>query len=104
MEQHPNDKSTKVIQPSLLSDGIMLTKKNSRLRCFEDTTLDHVEYTNDEGKLVGMRVGRAFLDLLFERNFPYRFNSTPDEATIDWYVRTEPVILNEELDDLLGDE
>ena len=82
-------------------DGeIVLHYLNARLRTFLDPQYDHIEYRDDEGTLKGLRVGRAVLDLLFEHQYPMSFDPILDEATFEWFVRSETKLLENELDNL----
>lgn len=81
-------------------DPIRLHYLNAVIRTFEDESIDHIEYTDDDGQVRGIRVGRAVLDILFENKFPYRYDPFVDEATINWFVASELKLLDDELDEL----
>lgn len=82
-------------------DGeIRLHYLNARLRTFLDPELDHIEYYDEDGSTKGLRVGRAVLDILFENHFPMSFDPIVDQATEDWFVRSELKNLDDELDEL----
>lgn len=86
--------------PTADGGSIRLHYLNARLRTFLDSDLDHIEYTDEEGVIAGLRVGRAVLDLLFENQFPMSFDPVVDEATIAWFVKSEAKNLDDELDEL----
>lgn len=84
-----------------LKDGeLELTYNNTRLRTFADSSLDHIERRDDDGTLTGLRVGRAVLDLLFEKSFPMSYDPIPDSGTENWFVEVETRNLDDELDEL----
>lgn len=85
------------------NDPIRLHYLNTRLRTFKDESLDHIEYTTEDGQTLGLRVGRAVLDILFENEFPMQFDPFTDQSTIDWFTRSEMKGLDEELDELGGE-
>lgn len=72
---------------------------NSLLRTFGDNQYDHIELY-EEDRVKGLRVGRAIMDLMFEHQFPMRFDPYVDESTFEWFVKSEARILEKELDEM----
>lgn len=79
---------------------IVLTWLNTTVRTFREDTYNHVEYTDDEGKIIGFLTPQNVLDALFEREYPYSFNPITDEQTINWYVWLQAERLDAELKEL----
>lgn len=72
---------------------------NCLIRTFADETLDHIEMYEDD-KTKGLRVGRAIIDIMFEHDFSYRYDKYPDEATMEWFVKSEVMIMENEIENL----
>lgn len=70
--------------------AITLNWANTLIRTFgfPFRHLDHIEYRSAEGTR-GLRATRDLLDLLIEKEFPYRFDYFPDEETVDWHVAVD---------------
>ncbi len=77
----------------------MLHYFNCRLRTFADSQFDHVELYEEE-QTKGLRVGKVVMDAMFENQFPMQFDPVVDEATLDWFVRSEARLLDRELDEM----
>lgn len=90
--------SPKIVLPSSEGD-IVLHYFNSRLRTFLDPQYDHVEMYEDE-QTKGLRVGRVVMDAMFEHQFPMQFDPIVDEATFEWFIRSETKLLEQELDEM----
>ena len=70
-------------------EKMALTWFNTVIRCFEDPQFNHVEYTYDDGRLVGIIVDQEQMDLLFEYHYPYFSMPYVDETTFEWFMRTQ---------------
>lgn len=79
---------------------LVLTWLNTVVRTYRDSSVNHVEYTQENGKVVGYMAPQTVMDALFEREFPSTFSPILDPATIDWYVGVEASSLGAELKDL----
>ena len=73
---------------------------NTRLRTFKDDQFNHVEWRDDDNVLKGLRVSQAFMDTLFEHEFPYQFDPVVDDGTKEWFIQSEVRILDQELEEL----
>lgn len=87
------------------SDGEQLVIHwfNSRLKLFEDSEFDHVEYYQD-GRTLALRVGRAIMDIMMEEDFPQDYDPVVDECTFNWYVNLETKNMDQELKELFDGE
>lgn len=82
-----------------LTDDIELTWLNTCIRLFRDNSFNHVEYYEDDD-VKGLRVGQVVMDILFEHDYPYRYDPIVDDATMEWYIKSEVTLLDDELDEL----
>lgn len=73
---------------------------NTLVRLFSEESFNHIEHYTEEDKIVGMRVGQAVLDIFFENDFSYRYDKYPDEATVEWFIKSEVMIMENEVEDL----
>ncbi len=78
-------------------EEIVLHWFNSLVRTFKDPQYQHIEWTDNEGGLHGVKAAQGLMDLLFENEFPYRFDPIPDEATQNWLVMIDTKNLDAEL-------
>lgn len=77
-------------------EEIILSWANTRMRIFKNPDFNHIEWTDDNGQLKGIRAAQWLMDVLFEHEFPYQFDARVDEETFEWFVQMEM----EELDNL----
>lgn len=96
MEEFIREIETPLIK---LTDDIGLTWLNCCMRTFKDSEYNHIEYY-DEENIKGIRVAGWIMDLLFEHEYPYRFDPVVDDQTLNWYINTESKILEQELDEM----
>ena len=99
MEREPSP----VIRLPATTGDIELHWYNSLARYFDDSQYNHIEhYEEVDGveRIRGLRVSQYVLDLLMENDFSYRYDKYPDEATVEWLVKLEVVIMDSELDEL----
>lgn len=89
-----------VPQISINEGEMILNWFNTKIRTFRDTQFDHVEHRGEDDQLKGLRVTREFIDLLFEHEFPYTFDPIVDEATFEWFVKSQAATLDAELGEL----
>ena len=73
---------------------------NTLVRLFSEESFNHIEHYTIDNKTLGMRVGQAVLDILFEHDFSYRYDKYPDEATMEWFVKSEVMIMEGEIEEL----
>lgn len=73
---------------------------NCLIRTFDSEQFDHLEYFTEEKKTLGLRIGREIMDILFEHDFSYRFDKYPDEATVEWFVKAEMSVMENEIEEL----
>lgn len=88
-----------VIKLSSTAGEVELHWYNCLVRTFDDELLNHVELYEDD-KIKGLRVGQAILDIMFEHDFSYRYDKYPDEATMEWFVKSEVMIMENEIENL----
>ena len=96
MEREP----TPVIRLSTTDGDIELHHYNCLVRIFQGETYNHLEHFTDEDKILGMRVGKAVLDIFFENDFSYRYDKYPDEATVEWFIKSEMTLMESEIEEL----
>lgn len=96
MEREP----TPVVKLPTVSGELELHWYNTLIRTFENEDFDHIEHYPAEDKILGMRVGRAILDIFFENDFSYRYDKYPDEATVEWFIKSEVMIMENEIEEL----
>lgn len=73
---------------------------NCLIRTFDSEQFDHLEYFTEEKKTLGLRIGREIMDILFEHDFSYRFDKYPDEATVEWFIKAEMSVMENEIEEL----
>lgn len=73
---------------------------NTQIRLHKDEQYNHVEYIDDEGQLKGVYMPPEVLDVLFENDFPYSFEPIPTDATVEWYIKSQAMRLEQELDEM----
>lgn len=99
MEREP----TPIVRLPATTGDIELNWYNSLARYFDDSQYNHIEhYEEIDGveKIRGLRVSQYVLDLLMENDFNYRFDKYPDEATMEWFVKSEVMIMENEIENL----
>lgn len=80
---------------------ILLHHYNCLMRLFFDEQYNHVEmYDEEEDKTKGLMVGQAVMDLMFEMEFSCRYDYKPDEATVEWFIKSEVMIMESEIEEL----
>ena len=98
---------------------VILGWHNTQLRTFADSGFNHIEFRSqpfdiDKGIVgeVGRRIlvlmadnetSQTLMDELFERDFPYRFDPLVDTATYDYYQKLGQRLLEDYLDEDIGD-
>jgi hypothetical protein len=100
MENEPNEIESPIVELESSVGHVALNYLNTTIRTFKDTSMNHVEYRNPEGYLQGIMVPQDIMDILFEHEYPYRFDPVVDDYTVDWYVRAQAIKLEDELDEL----
>lgn len=73
---------------------------NTLVRLFGDTSFNHAEYYPNEHQTQGLKVGQYIIDILVEHDFSYRYDKYPDEATVEWFIKSEVMIMENEIEDL----
>lgn len=99
MEREP----TPIVRLPATTGDIELNWYNSLARYFDDSQYNHIEhYEEIDGveKIRGLRVSQYVLDLLMENDFSYRYDKYPDEATMEWFVKSEVMIMENEIENL----
>ena len=96
MEREP----TPVVKLPTVSGELELHWYNTLIRTFENEDFNHIEHYTIDNKTLGMRVGQAVLDIFFEHDFSYRYDKYPDEATVEWFIKSEVTIMEGEIEDL----
>lgn len=82
----PEDESPIIILEFEAGDMVM-TWANTKLRFYRNPAYDHIEFTNDDDEVVGLIAEPEFKDMLFERNFPARYEPVVEPETIEWFIR-----------------
>lgn len=103
MEKCPNnDESIEspIIEINSSAGKLVMHWFNTQIRLHKDPQYNHVEYIDDEGQLKGVHVPNEVLDVLFENDFPYIFEPLPTDATTEWYIKSQAMRLEAELDEL----
>lgn len=81
-------------------ETIVLHWLNTRIKTFRDEAMNHVEHTDDDGNVRGLRVAQKLMDMLFEMEFPYSFDPVPSTTDMNWFIQSEAKGLDAELEDL----
>lgn len=96
MEREP---SPVVVIPTTTGE-VNLHWGNTLVRLFENTSFNHAEYYPNEHQTQGLKVGQYIIDILVEHDFSYRYDKYPDEATMEWFVKSEVMLMENEIEDL----
>ena len=100
MERQPHKIEVPHIILEVESGELVLNWFNTRIRVFKDAQYNHVEHRGDDDQLKGLRVSQGFMDMLFEKEYPYQFDPVVDESTFNWFVTSEMKNLDDELGEL----
>ncbi len=74
---------------------IALTWLNCRMRTFQDPQFDHIEFHDSDGELRAFIPTEEVRDAMFENDYPSAFDPLVDEATYNWFIKSNTRDLDE---------